>query len=153
MADPIKGIKFLEDIKSIYIKRNIFFYLKEKQKLKILIYNKQLQNICGINIDDYKEASGKYIIFEKNGIGKEYILNTDDMVFEGEYLKGKRNGKGKEYYDNVKVKFEGEYLNGKIWNGKGYDINGDIIYEINDGKGYIKYCDFYGYLIFLRKKI
>ena len=148
MADPLKGIKFLEDIKSIYIKRNIFFYLKEKQKLKILIYNKQLQNICGINIDDYKETSGKYIIFEKNGIGKQYILNTYDMVFEGEYLKGKRNGKGKEYYDNGKLKFEGEYLNDKIWNGKGYDINGDIIFEINDGKGYIKYCDFYGYLIF-----
>ena len=79
MADPIKGIKFLEDIKSIYIKRNIFFYLKEKQKLKILIYNKQLQNICGVNIDDYKEASGKYIIFEKNGIGILYNLNTNKM--------------------------------------------------------------------------
>ena len=148
MAEPFRGIKSLGDIKSIYIKRNIFLYLKEKQKLKILLYNKQLQNICGIKIDDYKEISGKCIIFEKDGIGKQYILDTNDMIFKGKYSNGKRNGKGKEYYNNGNLKFEGEYLNDKIWNGKGYDIIGDIIYEIKDGKGYIKEYDFYGKLKF-----
>ena len=74
-------------------------------------------------------------------------------MFEGEYLNGERNGKGKEYNDDGQLKFEGEYLyNYKIkgkyyinekleyeveysydkkWNGKGYDENGNVIYELN----------------------
>ena len=66
--------------------------------------------------------------------GKEYKFHT----FEGEFLNGKRNGKGKEYYIDGKLKFEGEYLNNKEWIGKGFDINGNIIYKLNnniDGKG------------------
>ena len=38
------------------------------------------------------------------------------------------------------MSFEGEYLNGKKWNGKGY-INDKKIYDIKDGKGYIKLYD------------
>ncbi len=34
--------------------------------------------------------------------------------------------------------FEGEYLNGKIWNGKGYNIDGSFDFEIKNGEGYIK---------------
>ena len=40
-----------------------------------------------------------------------------------------------------KIKFEGEYLNYKKWNGKGYDYNGKCVYEIKDGKGYVKEYD------------
>ena len=29
-------------------------------------------------------------------------------------------------------------MNNKKWNGKGYDYNGKSVYEIKDGKGYIK---------------
>ena len=58
--------------------------------------------------------------------------------FEGEYLNGQRNGKGKEYYNNGKLKFEGEYLKGKKWNGIGYDINNNKVYELKHGSGYIK---------------
>ena len=36
----------------------------------------------------------------------------------------------KEYYNNGKLKFEGECLNNKKWNGKGYDEEGNIIYEL-----------------------
>ena len=85
--------------------------------------------------------------FEYNGyeddLNKEYKL-----LFKGEYLNGKRNGKGKEYDYNDKLVFEGEYLNGKIWNGKGYNTNDKIEFEINDGKGYIKEYDFDGKLEF-----
>ena len=54
-------------------------------------------------------------------------------------MNGKRNGKGKEYNNNNNgyLIFEGEYLNGKKWNGKGYYDN-NILYEIKNGKGYIK---------------
>ena len=33
------------------------------------------------------------------------------------------------------MEYEGEYLYGKKWNGKGYDENGKIIYELIDGNG------------------
>ena len=36
------------------------------------------------------------------------------------------------------MKFEGEYLDDKKWNGKGYNINGDIEFEIKEGKGHGK---------------
>ena len=50
-----------------------------------------------------------------------------------------RKGKGKEYNSyNDKLIFEGEYLNGKKFTGKGYDKNGNMIYEIKNGKGNIK---------------
>ena len=41
------------------------------------------------------------------------------------------------YYYNNKIKFEGEYLNGLKWNGKGFDNNNIIIYELNNGKGHV----------------
>ena len=53
-------------------------------------------------------------------------------------MNGKFNGKGKEYYEDGKLKFEGEYLDDKKWNGKGYNINGDMEFEIKEGKGHVK---------------
>ena len=142
-------IKYIQDVKSLYLVKNIFLYLNEKQKLELIIYNKQLQKILGFDIEYYKEISGKYIRLEKNGKGKEYDLNSNKLIFEGEYLNGKRNGKGKEYYlYNDNIKFEGEYLNGKRWNGKGYNEDGNIEYEIKDGKGHIKERWYNGDFIF-----
>ena len=88
----------LRAVKSSYIKKRIFSFLYEKQKLKIIVYSKELQKICSINIDYYKKITGKYKIGGNNGKWKEYIINTNIMIFEGEYLNGERNGKGKEYY-------------------------------------------------------
>ena len=134
-----------------------------------------MQNILNINIINYQTFSGKYIEYESNGKGngkgKEYNIFNDELVFEGEYLNrkkkgigkeyksgyliyegeysnGKKNGKGKKYYDN-KLVFEGEYLNGKKWNGKGYDDNGNIKYELKDGKGFVKELNEVGGLDFL----
>ena len=84
----------------------------------------------------------------KNGKGKEFYWNTGQLRFEGQYLNELRNGNGNEYYNNGKLKFEGEYLYGKRWNGKGYDIENNIIYEIKDGKGLIKEYNDWGKLIF-----
>ena len=36
------------------------------------------------------------------------------------------------------MKFEGEFLFGKKWNGKGYDPKGNKVYELKNGKGYVK---------------
>ena len=73
------------------------------------------------------EFEGEYLNGKRNGKGKEYH-SKGELRFEGEYLNGKRNGKQKVYYKG-KLIFEGEYLYGKIWEGKGYDEFGNIIYE------------------------
>ena len=117
--ENIKSEKNIEkSIKSLYILKDIFSFLSEKQKLKIIIYNKHLQKNLDINIENYKRIRGIYREGERNGKGKEYDISSNIMIFEGEYLNGKKNGKGKEYYSNGELKFEGEYLNGKRWNGK-----------------------------------
>ena len=83
-------------------------------------------------------------IKDGKGYVKEY--NKDNiLIYEGQFENGEKNGKGKEYYDKNILKFEGEYLNGKRWNGNGYDIQNNIIYQIKNGKGYAKeyyYNDF-----------
>ena len=120
----------LNNIKSYYITKIIFTFMDEKQKLKIIKYNKSLQKNININIINYKFYSGKYIIYEANRIGKEYNGKDDRLIFEGEYLNGERNGKGKEYYEG-QLKYEGEYLKGKR-HGKGKEYsyeNGNLKFE------------------------
>ena len=56
----------------------------------------------------------------------------------------------RKYDFNGNLKFEGEYLNGKKWNGKKYDEEKNIIYEIKNGKGIITKRGYikHGYSIF-----
>ena len=81
----------------------------------------------------------------KNGKGfyKEYCYSSN-LKIEGESINGYLNGKCTEYYTNNNdeiISFEGEYLNGKKWNGKGYNTDTNIIYELINGKGKVKYYD------------
>ena len=150
-----------KNVKSVFFTKIVFSIINDKRKLEIVKYNKQLQNVIDIELNNYKLFSGKYLIFEENGKGKEYSLINNDLIFEGEYINGKKNGKGKEYKYG-KLIFEGEYLNGKKHgNGKEYDFfyeekifegeykngkkwNGKIFfldkfsYELKDGKGIVK---------------
>ena len=174
-------ITLINKINSYYITNHILNYIEEKKRLTLIKFNKNIQKNLGIEINYYKKISGKYIIFDENGKGKEYLIETNSLIFNGEYLNRKRNGKGTEYYSDGKIKFEGGYLNGekhgkgkeylnydgrliykgeffegkrwkgkgkeyefegeyfegKRWNGKGYDEEGNVIYELQDGKGYI----------------
>ena len=140
----------LDNIKSSFFVRLFLSNLKEKNKLKLIKYNKSFQNKIGISILNYKLFSGRYIIYEtkekakecriendtiiykgdylngkRNGKGKEYN-EFGDLIYEGEYLNGKRSGKGKEYYPNGNIKFKGIYLNNNQWSGKGYDLYKNI---------------------------
>ena len=81
--------------------------------------------------------SGNYNNGKKHGLGRKYHGRTE-LKFEGEFLNDLKDGLGKQFYSNGKLKFEGEYKKGKKWNGKGYDPDGNIIYEIKDGKGFYK---------------
>ena len=151
----------LKNSKLIYFIKRLFTFVDEKNKLDIIKYNKNIQNILDISFINYKFFSDRYIIFEKNGKGKEYN-KYDKLLFKGEYLNGKRNGKGKEYFIDGNLKFEGEYLNGKrngkgtdyyfdgilrfegeylngnSWNGNGYNPDNNIVYSLKDGNGLIK---------------
>ena len=103
----------LNIIKSKFILKLIFSYLDIRKKLKIVSYNKQILHKLDYDIDDYKKLSEREIKFEKNKKGKEYIINTNLLIFEGNYLNKKRNGKGKQYYINGKLKSIGNYLKGQ----------------------------------------
>ena len=59
-------------------------------------------------------------------------------MFEGEYVNGERNGKGTEMNDYGTKIFDGEYKNGKQWNGKGYDGEGNVAIELKNGMGDLK---------------
>ena len=143
----------LQNIKSSYFIKLIYTFIEEAQKLKLVRYNKSLQKNLNISLNNYKFISGRYIIYESNGFGKEYDGEDDTLKFEGEYSNGKRHGKGKEYYSTGELIFEGEYLNGKRHGkGKEYDKFGKIKFEgeyLNgkrNGKG--KEYNKYGELIF-----
>ena len=132
----------LNKIKSKFFYAFIFECISEKVKLNIIKYNKSLQKSINIKLLNYKLLSGKYIIKESNEIWKLYNAFNNILIFKGNYL----NGKGKEYYLDGKLLSEGEYLNNKKWNLKLYDINGNIISELKDGKGYFNINDeFNGY--------
>ena len=79
----------------------------------MIIYNKNLQNLIGVDIEAYKRISEKYKIGKKDGKGKEYDLKTNKLIFEGKYLYGKKSGKGKEYDINGELICRGEYIIGK----------------------------------------
>ena len=113
----------LQNIKSSYFIKLIYTFVEEIQKLKLVRYNKSMQKNLDISIINYKFFKSNYIIYESNGIGKEYYGYNDALIFEGEYLNGKRNGEGKEYdFFKGNLIFEGEYLNGTR-NGKGKEYD------------------------------
>ena len=156
----------MNKIKCDYFKRLVFSILPSKVELKFIKYNKSLKDLLNLSLLDYINNSGRYIIMESNGKGKEYdsyfnyliyeggYINGErngegieyhnmngEIIFKGEYKNGKRNGKGIEYDRDGKIIFIGEYLNGKKWNGYGNKNNNNKYYEIIDGKGYINESD------------
>ena len=52
----------LKNIKSEYTIKILFFHLDEKIKLKLIKYDKNLQNIIDINLNNYKFFTLFYII-------------------------------------------------------------------------------------------
>ena len=116
----------ISNIKSSVIFKKIFSFLSDNTKFDLVNFNKKIQKILTINLDDYKNKSHKYKLAKINGKGKEYIIDSNIVIFEGEYSNRKRNGKGKEYYPNGNIKFIGEYKSGVKIAGTEYDIEGNI---------------------------
>ena len=100
----------LQNSKSIYFIKRLFNFVDEKNKLDIIKYNKNIQNILDISLINYKIFSDRYIIYGGNRKGKEY--NYDDkLLFEGEYLNKKKKGKGREYNYNDLYLFKFDIFN------------------------------------------
>ena len=78
----------LNAIKATYFYKVVFSCLNEKTKLKFAKYNKNLQNIIGINLNNYKFFNRRHI---------EYDLYTNKKLFEGNYLNDKKNIYSIEY--------------------------------------------------------
>ena len=104
-------------------------------------------NIIEKEYDDYGSLvfEGTFLDGEIwNGIGKQYYYyikeNSNDiqkeLIFECEYLYGLIK-KGKTYHKG-KLEFEGDYFFYQKWNGKGYDENGNVIYELKNGTGKVR---------------
>ena len=66
----------LENIKSSYIIKQILSFFREKNKLNMIKYNKYFQSLFSINIENYKNISGKYKENGINGFGKEFSLKS-----------------------------------------------------------------------------
>ena len=89
----------LKNVKSEFFTRLIFSFIIEKQKLKLVKYNKSLQKIIDLSLFNYRHFLGRYIIYESKlkKYGKEYNGYDDGLIYKGEYLNEKKNGKGKEF--------------------------------------------------------
>ena len=73
----IKKNNSFENIKWIASYKKIFSFVNEKNKLKLIKYNKNLQNKIDITLNNYKYYSGGYIIYEKDGKAKKYNYYND----------------------------------------------------------------------------
>ena len=88
----------IKTLKSNFVLKKIFSLVDDSIKLLIINYNKNLQKKLNVTIDDFIKANGIYKEISENGIGKEYILYTNIVVFEGQYKNSKRNGKRKRIF-------------------------------------------------------
>ena len=61
------------------------------------------------------------------------------LEFEGEYYKGYKK-RGKDYIKGILI-YKGIYLLDKKLEGKGYGKDGNIIYVLKNGEGFIKEFD------------
>ena len=120
----------LKKLKSSFFLKFMFQHIYEGVKLKLLKYNKNIQNIIDINVINYRIFSGRYTVYETKRVLKEYNSFNDKLIFKGNYLNGKKNGKGKEYNEDDIIIFEGNYLNGKrSGKGKENDVDGTLMYK------------------------
>jgi len=82
------------------------------------------------------KRNGKWGWYGKKWEGEESEDNKDITKYEGEIKNGLPNGQGTSTHSNGS-KFIGSWKNGKEWDLKGYNRNGNITGKYVNGK-YIK---------------
>ena len=81
-----------------------------------------------------KDTTPKYQGDVKNGKpdGLGYLIYPNGNKYVGGWKDREKNGKGTET-DRDGFGYEGEWKNGYMWNGKGYDKDGNIQYKWVNG--------------------
>ena len=121
--------------------KGIKYYLNGEIKFKGEYLNGN--KWTGNGYDQYSYDEYKYQLNNGQGIVKKFDRRKN-IKFEGHYLNGKKNGLGIEYDFLNKIQiFKGEYLNGKRWNGFKIDENKNVIFDLKNGNGFIRYGDKY----------
>ena len=87
----------LENIKSSFFMKIIFFHIEERRKLNLVRHNKSIQKILDIAMINYKLLSGKYIIFENKRFGREYESYQNQLIYEGGYFRGEKKVKEQNF--------------------------------------------------------
>ena len=76
---------------------------------------------------------GEFVDGYMSGQGTKYNVEGGWIKYKGGMLGNNEHGKGIEYSSDG-GKYVGEWENGRIWNGIGYDKNGNIKYKYVNGK-------------------
>ena len=81
-----------------------------------------------------KETQPKYEGDVENGVpnGLGILYDLDGSKYVGSWKNGKKNRQRTFTYPNGE-KYEGEWKDGGLWNGTGYDKNGNIIIKFVNG--------------------
>ena len=96
-----------------------------------------LKNVDGemewVNGDSGNEGKyeGEIENWKPNGLG--IMIYPSGSKYVGSWKNGKKNRQGTFTYPNGE-KYEGEWKDGGLWNGTGYDKNGNITYKYDDGR-------------------
>ena len=69
-----------KNIKNVFFKKIVLSHLDERRLLKLVQYNKELQNLLDIKLKCYKMHSGKIKIGDKNGLGKELNYFNNELI-------------------------------------------------------------------------
>ena len=121
-----------EYINSKYILKEIFSYLREKLFLKIIAYNKRLQERCSIDIMNYKKNASIYIKKDEEGNSLIKSAKNNLTLYNGGYSNKQKNGLGIDYnYKDIKltefVKMDKKYFK---------DLNINISEEVKKSKNF-----------------
>ena len=135
----------MEKIKSKFIIKLIFSFIRSNSFLSIISYNKKFQSKLNITLNDYK-FSTNFELIKQNDITKIFIKDSKILIFQGKYEKGKKI-EGKEYKSG-KEYFIGKYKNNLKYEGKTLNKAGNTIFKGIYNKGLFWDGDFFHPTIF-----
>ena len=128
------GEKYIfNNFKSDYFLEKLFDNLNKKRALDIIKYNKNIKNRINININDYKEYSGKYSSIEieikpaKNKNGRFINIKKEDTIYVHIYFNNNKEEEIKRSFIDNDEKIE--------------IINIIINYQFESFEYLFKYCD------------
>ena len=132
----MESISLLENIKSKYIAKNIFDYIKDSNYLlKLVKYCKQLQNSYQLGVENYKEKSYEIVKYSKF---ENYLYFKRSSKFKKKYLKNKfemdLTQKEKKIKNTILNEFSEIYFTNKY---KYYQSNEQIKKNILDNQLFI----------------